>query len=109
MTNNCGYQVDPAFYPTATASDGSATGGFPLAAGASASVSLDAAWANGGRIWGRTGCDAAGNCQTGGCGAESCSGPAGSGVTLAQFSINRCVRVLGFGGRVGTCADGWVY
>ena len=103
MTNNCGYQVDPAFYPTAIASDGSATGGFPLSASGSASVSLDAAWANGGRIWGRTGCDAAGSCQTGGCGAENCTGPAGSGVTLAQFSIDRCVVVIGHWGLVAVC------
>ncbi|KZT65251.1 Osmotin, thaumatin-like protein [Daedalea quercina L-15889] len=86
LTNSCGYQVDPGFYPAATASDGSSTGGFAVAAGSSSSVSLDSTWS--GRIWGRTGCDASGNCQTGGCGSESCTSPAGSGVTLAQFSIN---------------------
>ncbi|KAH9922743.1 thaumatin, partial [Fomitopsis serialis] len=57
VTNNCGYEVDPGFYPAATASDG-------------------------GRIWGRTGCDASGNCQTGGCsGGENCTAP-------AAFTIN---------------------
>ncbi|EPS99470.1 Osmotin thaumatin-like protein [Fomitopsis schrenkii] len=86
IVNNCGYQVDPAFFPAATASDGSLTGGFPLAAGASADVTLGATWS--GRIWGRTGCDADGNCQTGGCGAESCTGPAGAGPTLAQFTLD---------------------
>lgn len=89
VTNNCGYGVDPGFYPAATASDGSYTGGFTIAAGSSSSVSLDSAWTSGGRIWGRTGCDASGNCQTGGCsGGENCTAPAGSGVTLAQFTIN---------------------
>ncbi|TFY56713.1 hypothetical protein EVJ58_g7470 [Rhodofomes roseus] len=89
LTNNCGYEVDPGFYPTATASDGSSTGGFAIAAGSSSSVSLDSAWSAGGRIWGRTGCDASGTCQTGSCtGGENCTAPAGSGVTLAQFTIN---------------------
>ncbi|KZT66822.1 Osmotin, thaumatin-like protein [Daedalea quercina L-15889] len=87
LTNDCTYQVDPAFYPDAIASDGSATGGFPLAAGASAGVTLDPTYS--GRIWGRTGCDSDGDCATGQCpGGENCTGPAAAGPTLAQFTLD---------------------
>lgn len=87
LVNNCGYQVDPAAYPAVTY-NGAATGGFPLAAGASAAVTLPANYS--GRIWGRTGCDADGNCETGQCfqGGENCTSPAPTGPTLAQFTIN---------------------
>ncbi|TFY56025.1 hypothetical protein EVJ58_g7884 [Rhodofomes roseus] len=87
LTNNCTYQVDPAFYPAVNASDGSTTGGFPLDSGASANVTLDPTYS--GRIWGRTGCDADGNCLTGSCpGGENCTGPAPAGPTLAQFTLD---------------------
>ncbi|KZT30730.1 Osmotin thaumatin-like protein [Neolentinus lepideus HHB14362 ss-1] len=85
--NNCSYQVDPAFYPMAS-EDGTATGGFPLIAGASQVVTLYSGWS--GRIWGRTGCNSAGVCTSGGCpsGGENCTSPAPTGPTLAQFTID---------------------
>ncbi|KAI0729972.1 Osmotin thaumatin-like protein [Fomitopsis betulina] len=87
LSNNCTYQVDPAFFPVGIASDGSSTGGFPLAAGALVGASLSATYS--GRIWGRTGCDADGICSTGECpGGENCTGPAPAGPTLAQFTLD---------------------
>ncbi|EPQ60498.1 Osmotin, thaumatin-like protein [Gloeophyllum trabeum ATCC 11539] len=87
LTNDCGYQVDPAFFPQVLEGSTS-TGGFPLAAGASQTVTLPSDWS--GRLWGRTGCNAAGVCATGSCpsGGENCTSPAPTGPTLAQFTIN---------------------
>ncbi|TFK56566.1 Osmotin thaumatin-like protein [Heliocybe sulcata] len=86
ILNNCSYQVDPAFFPVVT-ENGASTGGFPLAAGASQAVTLPANYS--GRIWGRTGCDSAGQCTTGTCpGGESCIDPAPTGPTLAQITLD---------------------
>jgi hypothetical protein len=85
--NNCGAQVDPAFFPAV--SNGTQTGGFALAAGDRRAVTLAAGYA--GRVWGRTGCNAAGNCTTGTCpGGEECAGPAPGVLTVVQLNINRC-------------------
>ncbi|KZT65248.1 Osmotin, thaumatin-like protein [Daedalea quercina L-15889] len=87
LNNDCGYQVDAAFYPTVEFNE-TQTGGFALtSAHPSATVLLADNYD--GQIWGRTGCDAEGNCATGGCpGGESCTGPSNGGATIANFALN---------------------
>jgi hypothetical protein len=98
LYNACGFQVDPAFFPGALHADSTPTGGFALAAGASAPVVLPDSYA--GRVWARTGCNSTGFCATGTCsaGGENCTAPApgggAKGQTLAQLNMNSCV-VLG--------------
>ena len=94
IVNNCGAQIDPAFFPTVQDHDRNPTGGFALPAGEQYTVYLLSGWS--GRIWGRTGCDADGNCATGGgCqGGVNCTSPAPGGPTLAQFTIDAYVPSL---------------
>ena len=65
-------------------------GGFELGAGQAMSFGTqfnNGQW--GGRVWGRTGCDANGaNCSTGDCGRGQCNGAGGAPpATLAEFTI----------------------
>jgi len=62
-------------------------GGFELPAKNSKIVNLHLNWR--GRIWGRTGCDASGKCQSGDCGGRlKCNGLSGaSPATLAEFNF----------------------
>lgn len=87
LDNNCNYQVDAAFFPTVGFNQ-SQTGGFALtSAHPSATVLLEDNYD--GQIWGRTGCDANGNCYSGGCpGGESCTGPLDTYATIARFQLN---------------------
>ena len=86
LVNNCKAQIDPAFYPAVQDHDRNPKGGFELAAGQQYTTYLLSGWK--GDIWGRTGCDANGYCETGSCaGGVSCDGDAPDGVTLAQFNI----------------------
>lgn len=87
LDNNCGYQVDAAFFPTVEFNQ-SQTGGFALtSAHPSATVLLADNYD--GEIWGRTGCDANGNCESGGCpGGESCTAPLDTYATIARFHLN---------------------
>lgn len=91
IVNNCGEQIDPAFFPTVQDHYRNPTGGFALPAGEQYTVYLLSGWS--GRIWGRTDCDADGNCATGGgCqGGVNCTSPAPGGPTLAQFTIDAYV------------------
>ncbi|EPT03255.1 Osmotin thaumatin-like protein [Fomitopsis schrenkii] len=88
IVNNCDQQIDPAFFPTVQDHYRNPTGGFELPAGEQYLVYLLSGWS--GRIWGRTDCDADGNCATGGgCqGGVNCTSPAPAGPTLAQFTID---------------------
>jgi Thaumatin family/Ricin-type beta-trefoil lectin domain-like len=67
-------------------------GGWAVAAGASSSVSIPAAWA--GRFWGRRNChfdqNGNGTCDTGDCGGRlQCNGAGGRPpTTLAEFTLN---------------------
>ncbi|KAH9922748.1 Osmotin thaumatin-like protein [Fomitopsis serialis] len=87
LNNNCEFQVDAAFYPTVEFNQ-TQTGGFALnSTHPSATVLLANDYD--GQIWGRTGCDANGNCATGQCpGGESCTGPTSGTATIAQFALN---------------------
>ena len=63
-------------------------GGFRLDAGQSRTITLPGGkWT--GRFWGRTGCDAAGTCQTGDCGGRlMCGGATGkTPATLAELTL----------------------
>ena len=53
VTNNCGYQVDTAFFPTIESNE-TQTGGFPLTSAHPSATVLLADNYNG-QIWGRTG------------------------------------------------------
>ena len=87
LNNNCGYQVDAAFYPTVEFNQ-TQTGGFALTSAHPSATVLLADYYNG-QIWGRTGCDAEGNCATGGCpSGESCTGPPNGVATVANFALN---------------------
>jgi hypothetical protein len=84
VVNHCGSNIAPAFYPAA---NNGALGGFRLASGASQAVTFPDGYS--GRIWGRTGCNAAGVCTSGNCnGGINCTSPAAAGPTLAQFTMN---------------------
>ena len=65
-----------------------ANGGFSLHPGAIRSVNFEKSWA--GRIWGRTGCDSSGRCETGDCGNKvECNGAGGvPPVTLAEITFD---------------------
>lgn len=86
LINCCGQDIDPGVFP-GVVHDGDLTGGFILRSGDQDTVVLPPPWS--GRIWGRTGCDDYGNCETGACpGGINCTGPAPAGPTLAQFNID---------------------
>ena len=91
IVNNCKEQIDPAFYPAVQDHNRNPTGGLELPQGQQYTVYLLSGWS--GVIWPRTGCDADGNCATGGgCqGGVNCTSPAPGGPTLAQFTIDAYV------------------
>jgi len=63
-------------------------GGFLLNSGMRKNFTTPVSW--GGRLWGRTGCDASGqHCETGDCGALRCNGAGGAPpVSLAEFTLD---------------------
>lgn len=92
--NNCDEDIYAAFYPPA--SDywyHEPLGGFLVPRGEQVKVYLELGTHS---AWGRTGCDAEGNCATGGgCpGGINCTGPAPPGPTLAEFDIGTCVAIF---------------
>ena len=86
LVNTCDYQADFASY-LSVEFNGAQTGGFPIASAAEATITLADQYI--GEIWGRTGCDAAGNCATGSCpGGENCTGAPTQDATAVLFAVN---------------------
>ncbi|KIP03190.1 hypothetical protein PHLGIDRAFT_130311 [Phlebiopsis gigantea 11061_1 CR5-6] len=85
IVNFCSTPVDPGIFPAA---NGGSLGGFMLGPlDGQRTVTLPSGYS--GRIWGRTGCDAEGNCQTGNCqGGVNCTSSTSAGPTLAEFTID---------------------
>ncbi|KAK1275995.1 hypothetical protein QJS04_geneDACA016032 [Acorus gramineus] len=91
IKNLCNYTI----WPATISGNGAASlggGGFPLAAGASTSLSAPSGWS--GRFWARTGClfdsptTTSGNCTTGDCaGNLHCTVGGVPPVTLAEFTL----------------------
>jgi len=87
VQNHCSYTVYPGIFPASTFQNG----GWTLAPGASSTFSV--ASGNIGRLWGRTGCNAASpaQCTTGSCGGVglACAGTTGQpNTSLFEWNIN---------------------
>ncbi|EGO01159.1 hypothetical protein SERLA73DRAFT_72127 [Serpula lacrymans var. lacrymans S7.3] len=89
VKNNCAYTVWPAIYtmPGGANPPTSQPNGWEADAGTSVTFDVPDNWSSG-RIWGRNGCDASGNCVTGGCtGGIVCTGIGAAPQTLAEFTL----------------------
>ncbi len=87
VRNNCSYTVYPGVFPASTFQNG----GWTLAAGASSTFTVPSGSV--GRLWGRTGCNAASpaQCTTGSCGGTGlqCAGTTGQpNTSLFEWNIN---------------------
>jgi hypothetical protein len=87
VRNNCSYTVFPGVFPAATFQNG----GWTLAPGASSTFTVPSGSI--GRLWGRTGCNAASpaHCTTGSCGGTGlqCAGTTGQpNTSLFEWNIN---------------------
>jgi hypothetical protein len=89
---------------SASTAGGSYDGGFQLTAGASTTKQFPGDWISG-RLWPRTGCDSkCTNCQTGDCGAMSCTRSGDNPASLFEISMDKTV---GYDTYDGSLVDGY--